>query len=176
MRCSLIIEGIVEDFGLELVFRSLRGISVEAYLARATNIIVINQDYIHHRARYRFTVAEELSHRVLEFNLLEDSSGEHRSAKRIHELSGIEYRAIEADAQCLAAEILQPETVYRERFAHHEQRHRSEGLTSEDAIFKATVRSVSHDFDVSLNSSAYRARVLGLISQRRYDILFAPLL
>jgi Zn-dependent peptidase ImmA (M78 family) len=168
------IEGIVEDFGLDLLFRSLKGISVEAYIARATNVIVINQDYVHHRARYRFTVAEELSHRILEFKLLEPGKHEIPEAKRVHELSDAEYRAIEADASCLAAEILQPEADYRQRFAHYAEQHRLEGRLTGDALFKATVRSVSHDFDVSLSSSAYRARVLGLISQSRYDILFAP--
>jgi hypothetical protein len=91
------IEGIVEDFGLELVFRTMRGIAVEAYVPRAANLIVINQDYLPHRARYRFTVAEELAHQILEFKLLERPNGQPyvSGTKRPHELTATEHRHIE---------------------------------------------------------------------------------
>jgi Zn-dependent peptidase ImmA (M78 family) len=169
------IEGIVEDFGIDLLFRTMRGVPVEAYVPHATDFIVINQDYVHHRARYRFTVAEELAHRILEFNLLEPGKGQFADARRTHELTSAEYRAVERDAKCLAAEILQPEEDYRVRFVHHENRFRVQGLTG-DALLKAVVRSIAHDFDVSLHSSANRARVLGFVAQRRYDLLFPPLM
>jgi Zn-dependent peptidase ImmA (M78 family) len=169
------IEGIVEDFGIELLFRTMRGVPVEAYVAHSPNFIVINQDYVHHRARYRFTAAEELAHRILEFNLLDAGKGQPVDAKRTHELGSAEYRAIERDAKCLAAEILQPEEDYRERFAHHENRFRNQGLAG-DALLKAVIRAVAHDFDVSLHSSANRSRVLGFVAQRRYDLLFPPLM
>src|SRR5438105_14384102 len=61
------IEGIIEDFGIDLIFRSMRGIPVEAYVPKAKEYIVVNQDYVYLHERYRFTLAEELAHRVLEF-------------------------------------------------------------------------------------------------------------
>ena len=82
---------------------------------------------------------------------------------------------ISKSARCLAAEILQPEEVYRERFAHHEKRLRAEGVTN-DLLVKETIRAVAKDFDVSLHSAANRARVLKFLTNRRYDELFPTIL
>jgi Zn-dependent peptidase ImmA (M78 family) len=169
------IEGLVEDFDLTLIFRSMRGIPVEAYLARDPNFVVINQEYIHHRERYRFSVAHELAHRVLEFNLLNDGPRRSEEPKPTHELSAQEYRAIERDAMRLASEILQPEQDYRERFAHHQNNLQVQG-GSKEALLRATIRAVAHDFRVSVHSTAFRAHVLGFITRKRYDEMFPPIL
>ena len=58
------IEGIIEDWGFEIIFRPMRGIPIEAYVARNPRYLVVNEDYIHYEARYRFTLAEELAHRA----------------------------------------------------------------------------------------------------------------
>ncbi|MEY2489440.1 MAG: IrrE N-terminal-like domain [Verrucomicrobiota bacterium] len=165
------IEGIIEDFDLELIFRSMRGIPVEAYVARATQYIVVNQDYTYLHERYRFTLAEELAHRVLEFNLLAPQKPQ-KAPRRTEELTDTEYRAIERDAKSLAAEILQPENLYRERFAFHQTRLRNEGLTHPDTLLKETVRAIARDFRVSVRSAGYRSSVLRFITRRRFDLLF----
>lgn len=168
---SVDIEGIIEDFGIDLIFRSMRGIPVEAYVPKAKEYIVVNQDYVYLSERYRFTLAEELAHRLLEFNLLHPKA-KPTALRRAEDFSADEYQSMERNAKALAAEILQPEEVYRERYAFHHERLRNEGLKGADNILKETIRSIARDFRVSVRSAAYRASVLRFITRRRFDLLF----
>lgn len=171
---SVDIESILEELGFEILFRPLRGIPVEAYIARNPRYIVVNQERAYFIPRYRFTLSEELAHRILEFNLWNNGDMQIPEGARVHELTEDQYHAIERDASALAAEILEPEEQFKERFAFHCEELKNQGVGS--SRLKASMIEVSHDFEVSLQSAAFRAKVLGLITNHQYKYTFPPMM
>ena len=63
------IEGIQEDFDLEIIYRPGLGLDVAGYIARDPRYIVLNEFALVHLPRARFTIAEEVCHKILEWNL-----------------------------------------------------------------------------------------------------------
>jgi Zn-dependent peptidase ImmA (M78 family) len=171
------IEGILEDFGLEIIYRGSLGLPVEGYAARDPRYIVISEGWLHYIPRMRFTIAEELSHRILEFSLWNDGKKEIPSGARLHELSGRQFKDIESDAKALAGELLQPERLYKERFAHHEQEETKRNANVKgDQKLKNILRAVAEDFQVSPASAAFRGKVLNFIDGSTWSRLFPPIL
>jgi Zn-dependent peptidase ImmA (M78 family) len=165
------IEAIVERLGFDIVYRDMRGLPIEGYIARKARTIVINQYFLLPITRFRFTLAEELSHHILEFQLWTRPNLRLPRGARVHELTSKQYGAIEWDAKRLAAEILQPEDNYRECFAAHREKLQHSGVEG-DELLRSTISAVAADFQVSPRSAGYRAKVLGYISQKKFDGLF----
>ena len=117
-------------------------------------------------------MAEEVCHRVLEFNLWQ--TGQLPKGASNEELDPAQCAIIEKDARQLAAELLQPEGLFRQQYNHHFQLLRR---TSKDNDFlrRSTVKAVATDFWVSWSSTAMRARHLGLVTVADYNRLFPPL-
>src|SRR5205807_7414019 len=83
------IEGIQEELGLEIVFRPGLGLPVEGYIARDPRYILINELALVYLPRARFTIAEEVCHKILEWGLWE--SHKIPTGARAHELSDKQY-------------------------------------------------------------------------------------
>jgi Zn-dependent peptidase ImmA (M78 family) len=168
------IEGILEDLGLDIIYRPSLGLSVEAYAARDPRYIVMQEDAMSYPPRGRFTMAEEVCHRILEYKLWENETLPVGS--KVHELTDRQHGIIEKNARGLAAEILQPEEIYRDRFGFHYARFDKQFSLEGDRLIRATIRAVAADFEVSMQSAAYRARVLNLIPVTQYKRVFPPML
>jgi Zn-dependent peptidase ImmA (M78 family) len=150
------IEGIQEDFDLEIIYRPGLGLDVAGYIARDPRYIVLNEFALVYLPRARFTIAEEVCHKILEWSLwTQDQIPE---GARAHELSESQYRVIEQNARTLAAEILEPEEIFRQRFAHH----------SLNNGIRTVARTLGEDFIVSSYAAGLRAHKLGLISKQTY--------
>lgn len=170
---SLDIEGIIEDLGISVIPRPMTGFDVEAYCAKDPRFIVINEGRLIYIPRARFTLCEEVCHRILEFDLWKN--GKLPDGSMVHELSEAQYREIEKDACQLTAELLQPEPVFRERFAHHVSVLQTEGLQG-DLLIRSVIKAIAQNFKISISSTALRAKHLKLISSADYERLYYPLL
>jgi hypothetical protein len=67
------IEGIQEELGLEIIFRPGFGLPVAGYAAQDPRYIVLNELQLVYLPRARFTIAEEVCHRILEWDLWQHS-------------------------------------------------------------------------------------------------------
>jgi Zn-dependent peptidase ImmA (M78 family) len=168
------IEAIVEELGFDIIYRDMRTLPVEGYIARRARTMVINEYFLTPLARFRFTLAEELAHHILEFRLWDRPHLKLPRGAKVYELSTAQHHAIEWDAKCLAAEILQPEETYRECFEGQREIFEQKGMTG-DELLHAVIYAVANEFQVSPRSAGYRARVLGYITQRKFDKLFTIL-
>jgi Zn-dependent peptidase ImmA (M78 family) len=155
------IEGIQEDLGLEIIFRPSLGLSVAGYLAQDPRYIVLNELQLVYLPRARFTISEEVCHKILEWKLWD--SPQIPDGAHAHQLSQKQYDDIEVNARCLAAEILEPVAPFGERYESHRTKCQSSGLQG-DALIKSLVRATAEDFIVSPYAAAYRAKKLGLMS------------
>ena len=166
------IEAIVEGMGIDILYREMRGIPLDAYLARTPRTIVVNQYNLKPLTRFRFTLAHELSHHILEFQLWNEPGLRMPRGATYLELTPAQYRAIERDAGQLAAELLQPEDHYRERFATHKEELVKKAKVPEDQMLGTIIHLVARDFDVSPRSAGYRAVILGFITQQKFELMF----
>jgi Zn-dependent peptidase ImmA (M78 family) len=91
-----------------------------------------------------------------------------------HELTEKQHEDIEVNARCLAAEILEPEAVFRARYQFHLKKWKEQGKTGHTLI-KAATRSTGEDFIVSPSAAGYRAKKLGLITAAEYNHSYPPL-
>lgn len=166
------IEGIVEDYGITIVPRPISKLPVDGYVARDHRYIVINELQFRMPSRVRFTVSEEFAHLILEFQLWE--GGVIPKGAFCNQLDPDTWRAIESDAKRLAAEILQPQEVFKSRFTVHRSGLSGAGMDDETAT-KVAIRKTAADLEVSNLSASYRARDLRLITSKMRDRIF-PLL
>ena len=165
------IEAIVEGMGIDILYREMRGIPIDAYLARTPRTIVVNQYSLTPLTRFRFTLAHELAHHILEFQLWTQPGLQMPRGTTYKELSKMQYRAIEQDASKLSAELLQPEDHYRERFAAHHEELSTAGVSGNE-LLACCIRAVATDFQVAQRSAGYRATVLGLTTSKKFNELF----
>jgi Zn-dependent peptidase ImmA (M78 family) len=164
------IEGIIEDLGIAIIPRPFGSFSsTGAYLPKNPRLIVVNEGIFFSVPRARFTLSHEVCHRILEYELWQ--SGVLPEGADSHELSTEQYDLIESDARALAAEILQPEQLYRERFNSHYQLLEKASVPRALAVSTA-VESVAEDFEVERTSAYRRAREVGLISEEEFKALF----
>jgi Zn-dependent peptidase ImmA (M78 family) len=166
------IERIIELSGFEILPRPWP-MSVEAYSAAHPRLILVNELGSGYVPRYRNTLAEEFGHKVLEFKLW--SGGTLPDNHRAYDLTPEQYSRIEQDAKTLAAEILEYEPDFSERYKYHLSTANDEGLTGDRAI-KSAIHRVADDFYVSETSASKRAVKLSLIDslarRRCYPIIY----
>jgi Zn-dependent peptidase ImmA (M78 family) len=166
------IEKIQESLGLEIIFRPNFGaLPVAGYAAQDPNYIVLNELQLVYLPRARFTIAEEVSHKILEWDLWQSSKipeGAHA-----HHLTDKQHQDIEENARSLAAEILEPAAIFKVRFNHHHKQAEEDGKTG-NALIKSAARSTGEDFMVSDLAAAYRAKKLGLLTAAEYRGVYPP--
>jgi Zn-dependent peptidase ImmA (M78 family) len=155
------IEGILEDLGMDLLPR--RGIRphAEGYLARDPRIIVVDEKIFTYPPRARFTLAEEVSHLILEYELWK--GGRLPVGADSHELSEQQHFFVEKDAKSLAAALLMPAAIFAEIFNAKRRELEAAAAPEPDAL-RETLKHAGEIFQVSPKAAAVRARKLKLIS------------
>jgi Zn-dependent peptidase ImmA (M78 family) len=156
------IESIVEAFPLRVVPRpGLYKLTIlDAYLPHVGDVILIDADLSNDLPRYRLTLAEEISHRLLEPELWESGIPE---GANIYELDAQMYDDIEGDAYRLARAILMPDKSFRERFNLLKSQ-----LSVDDSVKEVkdldclTIEILAKEFEVPFNDCASRCAVLGI--------------
>jgi Zn-dependent peptidase ImmA (M78 family) len=169
------VEGIIDDFDLRIIPRPWNeGLGVDAYVAKDPQVIVVNERLYSNTKRLRFTFAEELSHRLLEWNLW--LSKELPKGCRCHELTRQQYQAIEHDAKRLAAEILMPSAVFEQQFKTHWRNLESQCAEKPDRgwLLRTITDFLAGEFDVSTLSVGVRLKELKLISPTDYKRYLGP--
>jgi Zn-dependent peptidase ImmA (M78 family) len=126
------------------------------------------------RWHIRRGVDSQWQRKFLEYQLWENETLP--EGANVHELTDRQHEIIEKNARALAAEILQPEEIYLQRFKFHQARLQTEFSLAGDRLVRATIKAVASDFEVSMQSAAFRARILGLISPTFYKRAFPPML
>lgn len=156
------IEGILEDLGLDLLPRQgIRHIA-EGYLARDPRIIVIDESILSYLPRARFTIAEEVCHLILEYELWH--GGSIPEGAQGHELSDKQHFFVEKDAKALASALLMPREDFSVTFRQRFRELVSAKTTTESAVREA-LNFVAKQFEISPKAAFYRARNLKLLDQ-----------
>lgn len=155
------IEGILEDLGMDLLPR--RGIRphAEGYLARDPRIIVVDEKIFTYPPRARFTLAEEVSHLILEYELWK--GGRLPVGADSHELSEQQHFFVEKDAKSLASALLMPAAIFAEIF-NAKRRELEAAAAPELHALRETLKHAGEIFQVSPKAAAVRARKLKLIT------------
>jgi Zn-dependent peptidase ImmA (M78 family) len=143
--------------------KGLRDIA-EAYISVMGKRVYVDEDQFDNSLsfRYRFTLAEELSHILLHCPAFEGKTVSEIELLR-DSISDAEYIDIERDAKRLAAALLMRKVKFLERFKHHFDSR--SGISNELYKLKYVFRQLSMDFNVSCFATVLRAYELGLIDQ-----------
>lgn len=158
------IERILEELGMDLLPRPMPHCThAEGYLARDPRLIVVREDIFSYMPRARFTIAEEVCHRILEYDAWE-GDGEIPDGAHYHNLSPEQFTKIENDARGLASALLMPKdefvAAYKTKF-----RELSATRAKEMAVLEQTLRFVANTFDVSPKAAGWRAIRLKLVAR-----------
>jgi Zn-dependent peptidase ImmA (M78 family) len=170
------VEGIIDDFDLRIIPRPWNdSLGVEAYVAKDPHVIVVNERLYSNAKRLRFTFAEELSHRLLEWDLW--LKKELPKGAQSHELTAEQYQRIEYDAKKLAAEILMPSSVFEQQFKTHCRNLETQCATKKPNrgwLLRTVNDMLAGEFDVSTLSLSLRLKELKLISLADYKAHLGP--
>lgn len=156
------IEGILEDLGMDLLPR--RGVRphAEGYLARDPRIIVVDEKIFTYPPRARFTLAEEISHLILEYELW--NGGRLPVGADSHELSEQQHFFVEKDAKSLASALLMPAAIFTETF-NARRRELEAAAAPELNALRETLKHSAEMFQVSPKAAAVRALKLKLLTR-----------
>ena len=164
------IEGILEDLGLDLLPRRGVRLHAEGYLARDPRLIVVDEKIFTYPPRARFTLAEEVSHLILEYELWK--------GRRLpvgvdsHELSEHQHFFVEKDAQSLASALLMPAAIFGEILNAKQRELRAAGAPDLNAL-RQTLNHTAEVFQVSPKAAAVRALKLKLLTRDAMRRLFS---
>lgn len=158
-KLAIDVERIIELSDFEIVPRPWL-MPVAAYTAADPRLILVNELGMGYVPRFRTTLAEEYAHKVLEFGLW--TGGTLPDDHRAYNLTTDQYVRIEQDAKTLAAEILEYEPNFSERYRCHLKAAKAAAAEGDRAI-KSAIHKVADDFYVSETSASFRVRDLGLI-------------
>lgn len=162
------IEGMLEDFGLELLPRQGVRKYAEGYLARDPRWIVVDESIFSYLPRARFTLAEEVCHLVLEYRLW--AGGKIPKGADGHELSEEQHFFIEKDATSLASALLMPVAEFVAAFNARLRELEATGAPQFN-LLRETLKYVAEVFQVSPKAAGYRAKKLRLIDHETLKAL-----
>jgi len=155
------IEGILEDLGLDLLPRRGFRHHAEGYLARDPRLIVVDEKIFTYPPRARFTLAEEVSHLVLEDELWK--GGRLPVGADSHELSEQQHFFVEKDAKSLASALLMPAAIFGEVFSARRRELEATGAPALN-ILRETIKHAADVFQVSPHAAGMRALKLKLVT------------
>jgi Zn-dependent peptidase ImmA (M78 family) len=163
------IEGILEDLDIDLLPRRGFRHHAEGYLARDPRLIVVDEKIFTYPPRARFTLAEEVSHLVLEYELWK--GGQLPVGANCHELSEHQHFFVEKDAKSLASALLMPAAIFGEIF---NARRRELDATDAPAlnVVRQTIKYAADVFQVSPHAAGMRALKLKLVTGDELRRLF----
>lgn len=161
------IEAIIEDLGVDILPRQGFRRYAEGYLAADPRIIVVDERIFTYLPRARFTLAEEICHLILEFELWQGGALV-PGANLCHELTEEQHYAVERDAKSLAAMILMPEEEFSAAFTEKLSELQAKGISGARAL-AMTRNHVAELFEVSPQSAGYRALDLRLVGERGFS-------
>lgn len=159
-----LIEEMIEDYGYEIF--PVPGLNrfAEGYVGlRGKRIFVDEDTQLKHPFRYRFTLAEELSHIVILKRDYPAVSADELKAKIDAYLSA-SYNAFETDAKCLARALLMPQPLFQQRFLAARQLFSGQTLSRPRLLYQV-IKHLSQEFQVSRQPIGYRAKSLGLLTE-----------
>lgn len=166
--CAVDIERIIEAEGFDILYRKSLGIEgLKGYMPYDPKLIVMSS--FGHPRELRYTAAHEFAHKILEAQLLKNGNfpdGAHAS-----QLTKQQRKDIEENTWELAADLIEPNPPFAERYSLHRKEAEASGLSVLAAIYKA-VRDTSDDFDVVLRASARRAMKLKIITAEEHGRAF----
>lgn len=163
------IEGILEDLGMDLLPRRDFRQYAEGYLARDPRLVVVDEKIFTYLPRARFTLAEEVSHLILEYELWK--GGQLPVGADSHELSEQQHFFVEKDAKSLASALLMPATFFKESFQAKQRELEAAGAAALN-ILRETIKHTAEVFQVSPRAAAYRALKLKLLLSDELRRLF----
>lgn len=163
------IEGILEDFGLDLLPRRGFRQHAEGYLARDPRLIVVDESIFTYPPRARFTLAEEVSHLILEYQLWK--GGRMPVGANCHELSERQHFYVEKDAKSLASALLMPTAIFGEVFSGRRRELEATGAPALNVV-QQTIKYAAEVFQVSPHAAGMRAMKLKLVAQAELRRLF----
>jgi hypothetical protein len=161
--CWVDIEGVLEDMGISLLPRPgiQKMASVDAFLPRNPNFVIIDEDYGTDLPFFRLIIGEEISHRIIEPELWAKGVPE---GANIYEIDKQIYDDIEGDAYRMALALLMPETKFTERYRFHWAQIVEKIQTNNNYNDKINycVNALANDFEVTFNAVVSRGRLTGL--------------
>jgi Zn-dependent peptidase ImmA (M78 family) len=171
------VEGIIDDLNFRIIPRRWNdSLGVEAYVARDAAVLIVREELYSNPRRLRFTLAEELSHKILEYKLWENKVLP--AGAETKDLSALQYREIEKDAKALAAELLMPKESFKAQFKKHSWNLMTQCPAKSETDrnwFLTTLRDLlAGEFDVSILSVPVRMRDLHLIEASEYRRYLGP--
>lgn len=156
------IEGIIEDFGIDILPRQGFRRYAEGYLAADPRIIVVDERIFTYLPRARFTLAEEICHLILEYDLWDGK--ELPAGGACHELTEDQHYAVERDAKALAAMILMPDREFESVFLDKVRELHGVGIKGTNALSIARSHA-AEEFQVSPMTVGYKALDLKLVQE-----------
>ncbi|MBL7647894.1 MAG: ImmA/IrrE family metallo-endopeptidase [Candidatus Hydrogenedentes bacterium] len=156
------IEGIIEDLGVDILPRQGFRRYAEGYLAADPRIIVVDERIFTYLPRARFTLAEEICHLILEYELWNNK--ELPLGGSCHELTEEQHYAVERDAKTLAAMILMPDQEFESVFRDKVRELHAVGVKGSKALSIAR-NHAAEEFQVSPMTAGYKALDLKLVQE-----------
>lgn len=156
------IEGILEQLGITPLPRPgiKKSTGVDAFLPRIKGVMIIDEDYGTDLPYFRLTIAEEISHLLLEPELWAQGVPE---GANIYEIDKNIYDNIEGDAYRMALALLMPRDQYVSRFQEHQAKAlKTYPQNHYNVRMEYCIDALSNDFEVSFNGAASRGNQIGL--------------
>src|SRR5262249_24456848 len=139
------------------------------YLARDPRLIVVDEKIFTYPPRARFTLAEEVSHLILEYDLCK--GGTLPTGADCHELSERQHFFVEKDAKSLASALLMPAAIFSESF-NGKRRELEAAAAPVLSALRETLKHSAEVFQVSPKAAAVRAFKLNLLRRNELRCLF----
>ena len=162
------IELLVEDYGCRILPRSLPN-EIVAYTPKDPRFIVITAHAYSYRPNIRYTAAEELSHRILEYKLY--GNGQLPKGAKNYELTRKQRKDIEDNAEMLAGALLMPKVLFLAEWTKQRGVHATDGYRPPLDVIRKALNGVADIFGVICFMAWRRARDLGQITHDDYSDL-----
>jgi len=134
---------------------------LEAFLALGKKTIYVDQDLMDSDAyenRYRFTIAEEVSHRILHARLFKDVKDVNEYFDTLDKIKQFQLARMDKDAKYLASAILMPTTIFTKLATDYVTELSGRG----NVLRYNVVTKLSKVFEVSFETASIRFEQLKL--------------
>jgi len=151
------------DLGVSIINYSMlrEKYGIEAFLALGKKTIYVDQglmDSDSYTNRYRFTIAEEVSHRILRRDLFKDVEDVKEYFDALDKIRRFELARMDKDAKYLASAILMPTAIFTKLATDYVTESSESGRTLRYDV----VNKLSKIFEVSFETASIRFEQLKL--------------